>query len=103
MIAARKSAGIHSNSEVKVTCKNGYFESVAEGKNGTLICRVGSWSGTPAGYEVACSGNGWAYYIKGGKPIPVGPVVTMNPAGGYVGANGKVTLTTQHIYLCFLY
>ncbi|MED9996212.1 MAG: starch-binding protein, partial [Paludibacteraceae bacterium] len=94
MIAARKSAGIHSNSEVKVTCKNGYFESVAEGKNGTLICRVGSWSGTPAGYEVACSGNGWAYYIKGGKPIPVGPVVTMNPAGGYVGANGKVTLTT---------
>ena len=93
MIAARKSVGLHSNSDVKVTSKNGYYESVGEGKNGSLICRVGSWTGTPAGYEVACSGNGWAYYTKGGKPIPVGPVVTMNPAGGYVGANGKVTLT----------
>ena len=71
MINARKAMGINSNSDVKVTNTSGYYESVAIGTKGTLICRVGSWSGTPNGYEVACSGNGWAYYTSSKvDPIP---------------------------------
>ena len=71
MIATRKAMGVNSNSDVKVTNKSGYYESVATGTKGTLICRIGSWSGTPDGYTVACSGNGWAYYTsKAVNPNP---------------------------------
>lgn len=64
MIAARKSVGLNSNSDVTITNKSGYYESTGIGTCGTLICRVGSWSGTPSGYTAACSGTGWAYYTK---------------------------------------
>ncbi len=67
MIACRKQMGVNSNSDVKVTNTSGYYESVATGTKGSLICRVGSWSGTPSGYTQACSGNGWAYYTN--KPV----------------------------------
>lgn len=67
MIACRKQMGVNSNSDVKVTNTSGYYESVATGTKGSLICRVGSWSGTPSGYSVACSGNGWAYFTN--KPV----------------------------------
>lgn len=70
MIAARKAMGVNSNSDVKVTNTSGYYESVATGTKGTLICRVGSWSGTPNGYTVACSGSGWAYYTSTDVPEP---------------------------------
>ena len=74
MINARKAMGINSNSDVKVTNKSGYYESVAIGTKGTLICRVGNWSGTPSGYTEACSGNGWAYYTsKKVEPVPDDP------------------------------
>lgn len=64
MIVARKAVGIHSNSDVRVTNTSGYYEAKAIGKCGELICRIGSWEGEPAGYNLACNGNGWAYYIK---------------------------------------
>lgn len=71
MINARKAMGVNSNSDVKVTNTSGYYESVAIGTKGTLICRVGNWSGTPSGYTEACSGNGWAYYTSSKvDPIP---------------------------------
>lgn len=82
MIATRKAMGVNSNSDVKVTNKSGYYESVATGTKGTLICRIGSWSGTPNGYTVACSGNGWAYYTsKSVNPNP-NPNPTPDPTPG---------------------
>ena len=94
MIAARRSVGIHSQSACTTAGGGSYYQSTTTGTNGSLICFVGSGWSDPAGYTKVCSGNGWAYYTKGGQPIPVGPVVTMNPSGGYVGENGKVTLST---------
>jgi alpha-amylase len=64
MIVARKAVGLHSDSDVRVTNTSGYYEAKAVGKCGELICRIGIWEGTPAGYRLACGGNGWAYYTK---------------------------------------
>ncbi|MCD7971471.1 MAG: starch-binding protein [Candidatus Azobacteroides sp.] len=64
MIETRKKVGLHSESDVEVTNTSGYYESKSIGKCGELICRVGSWSGEPAGYTLASLGDGWAYYIK---------------------------------------
>lgn len=64
MIAARKSVGIHSESDVVVNNTNGYYQSTAIGKRGRLICFVGSGWSAPAGYTLACQGNGWAYYTS---------------------------------------
>ncbi len=92
MIAARKKVGLHSNSDVRVTNTSGYYESHGIGTTGELICRVGSWSGTPSGFTLECSGTGWAYYTKGGS---TGPTITVSPQGGYVGPNGKVAITAS--------
>lgn len=92
MVAARRAAGIHSESDVVVNNTNGYYQATATGKKGKLICFVGSGWSAPSGYTLACSGNGWAYYTN--VVVPTNPVVTMTPAGGYVGQGGKVTLTT---------
>ncbi|MCD7971469.1 MAG: starch-binding protein, partial [Candidatus Azobacteroides sp.] len=64
MIEVRKKVGLHSDSDVQVTNTSGYYESVGIGKCGELICRVGTWSNEPEGYELACNGDGWAYYVK---------------------------------------
>lgn len=97
MIAARKSVGVHSQSACVVTNTSGYYESLTEGTCGTLICRIGSWNGTPDGYETACHGDGWAYYIKktsddcGGKTGILN--VNFSPVGGlYIGGT-SVALT----------
>ncbi len=92
MVAARRAAGIHSESDVVVNNTNGYYQATATGKKGKLICFVGSGWSAPSGYTLACSGNGWAYYTD--VVVPTNPVVTMTPAGGYVGQGGTVTLTT---------
>lgn len=69
-IAARKAAGIHSQSSVTVTNTNGYYECYSEGTNGTLICRVGNVapSTAPEGYYLACtsSNNDWYYFLPNG-------------------------------------
>ncbi len=66
MIAARKSVGITSVSDVSVTQSSTYYEAVAIGRRGSLICRIGSKAPTtvPTGYELSCSGSGWAFYVK---------------------------------------
>lgn len=92
MIAARKKVGLNSNSDVRVTNTSGYYESHGVGTTGELICRVGSWSGAPSGFTLECSGTGWAYYTKGGSTAPT---ITVSPQGGYVGVNGKVTITAS--------
>lgn len=92
MIAARKKVGVHSQSKCTTegTCGS-YYKCTTTGKTGTLICFIGSGWSDPAGFTKACSGNGWAFYTSGGVDVNV----TMSPAGGYVGMNGKVTLTAN--------
>lgn len=64
MIAARKAVGLTSESDVTVTNTSGYYEATSIGTKGTLITRIGSWSGTPSGYSLNCNGDGWAMYTK---------------------------------------
>lgn len=66
MIAARKSVGLSSDSEVTVTQCSTYYEAEATGRSGSLIVRIGSKAPTtvPTGYTKACSGTGWAFYTK---------------------------------------
>ena len=99
MINARKAMGINSNSDVKVTNKSGYYESVAIGTKGTLICRVGNWSGTPSGYTEACSGNGWAYYTsKEVDPIIPDPDVPVTKTDITVKFKAPASWTKCHIW-----
>ncbi|GHV36391.1 hypothetical protein FACS1894178_7550 [Bacteroidia bacterium] len=96
-IAARKSVGLNSNSDVTVTNTSGYYESHTIGTSGELICRIGSWSaGVPDGYTTACSGSGWAYYTKinpnsnqlimdENRQLTVYP----NPAGDFIVIDGN--------------
>ncbi len=81
MAAARKACGITNTSSASCKTENGAFRGEIKGKNGTLVCYIGSQGTCPAGFKLACSGNGWAYYTN--VTVPVGPVVTMNPTGGY--------------------
>ena len=65
-IAARHVAGIHSQSDVEVTAKDKYYESISKGKRGSLICRIGfaAPKDVPEGYFLACNGNNWWYYLS---------------------------------------
>ena len=65
-IAARHAAGIHSQSDVRVTVKEKYYESLSQGKHGSLICRIGfaAPKDVPEGYYLACSGSNWWYYLS---------------------------------------
>jgi hypothetical protein len=95
MIAARKSVGLHSNSDVRVTNTQGYYESHGIGKTGELICRIGNWSGEPAGFTFACGGTGWAYYTKGGSGDGGnngGGGGTVNPPAGNYYVAGQAAL-----------
>ena len=66
MIAARKSVGLTNKSSVTVTAVATYYEARAIGRRGELICRIGAKAPTsvPDGFEEACSGSGWAFYVK---------------------------------------
>lgn len=88
MAAARKACGITNTSSASCTSTGSYFRGEIKGSKGTLVCYIGSQGTCPSGFKLACSGNGWAYYTN-----VQGLVVTLNPEGGYVGPNGKVTLT----------
>ena len=66
-IAARRVAGVTSQSNCEVVRSSTYYESRTEGKNGTLICRIGTVATMPKtvpdGYFRACGGNNWAFYL----------------------------------------
>ena len=65
LIGIRHQAGINSESDVEVTQRSTYYESVSKGTKGTLICRVGSAapSAAPTGYTLVAAGNGWRYFL----------------------------------------
>ena len=66
-IAARRAAGINSESQVLVTQSGNYYECIAEGTRGSLICRVGANApaNAPEGYHLDCSVKGkWYYFLS---------------------------------------
>lgn len=103
MVLARKAVGVHNESTVVV---NDYgtdkYVATVTGKNGTLMVKIGSGSGsdvTPAGYEKAASGNNWAMYTK--TNAAPAPKLIVNPAGGkYVGG---VTVTLSALNATDIY
>ncbi len=71
MIKARKSVGLHSESDVEVQNTSGYYKAYSTGTCGEMITYIGSsesaWaSNAPSGdgWTKACSGTGWAMYTK---------------------------------------
>lgn len=66
MIAARRAAGVHSQSDVTVKVRSAYYESLSVGKRGNLITRIGisAPTGVPEGYQLACKGTGWAMFLS---------------------------------------
>lgn len=66
-IDARRAAGIHSQSDVTVTSRSGYYECRSVGHRGTLLCRIGpnvQTQAAPEGFRKACSGYNWVYYLS---------------------------------------
>ena len=65
-IAVRRAAGVHSESDVRVTARDTYYESVAVGHRGTLVTRIGfaSPKEAPAGYFLAANGSNWWMYLS---------------------------------------
>lgn len=71
MIKARKSVGLHNESDVRVQNTSGYYKAYSIGTCGEMLTYIGasesSWaSDAPSGdgWVKACSGNGWAMYTK---------------------------------------
>ena len=66
MIAARRTAGIHSESDVTVTVMGQYYESLSVGHRGRLITRIGFAAPrtVPDGYYLAASGNNWWMFLS---------------------------------------
>ncbi len=94
MIAARKKAGLHSQSAVVVLQTAGnIYVGEATGTNGKLIVKVGSGSySAPAGYTLECSGTDWAIWTN--STTPTGPTASISPAGGYYASGTTVTLSS---------
>jgi hypothetical protein len=74
MVAARKAAGVHSQSKCTTAGGGSYYQSTTVGTKATLICFVGSGWSAPAGYTKACGGTSqgteWAYYTSTDVPGP---------------------------------
>lgn len=71
MIAARKAAGVHSESPVTdisgTDAGGSYYDATITGTKGTIILRLGTHAGHPApeGFKEACTGAGYAIYYTG--------------------------------------
>ena len=70
MITARRSAGVHSESDVQETSGSGYYEATVTGKYGKVILYLGSSASksAPAGYKQAVKGSKYAMYYTGTMP-----------------------------------
>ena len=81
MITARRSAGIHSESEVSETSGSGYYEATVTGKYGKVVLYLGSSASkaAPAGYKQAVKGAKYAMYYIGTMPQAVENVEIEQP------------------------
>ena len=71
MVLARRSAGIHSESQMTETAGHGYSEATIDGKYGQVILYLGTSAtkAAPEGYLLASKGDGYAMYYSTTKPI----------------------------------
>lgn len=95
MIAARKAAGIHSESSVTVNSATAsLYVATSYGKNGNVIVKLGSVTYTPpAGYNLVSSGAAYAMYTNVAFNTP--PVLTVSPESGAYAQGTNVTFTTE--------
>ncbi len=85
MVLARRSAGIHSESQMTETAGNGYYEATIDGKYGQVILYLGSSAtkAQPEGFLLASKGDGYAMYYSTTHPIvddAIDDVSTAQPA-----------------------
>ncbi len=90
MAKARKACGITNTSKASCRTEGNAFRGEITGTKGKLVCYIGSQGTCPSGFKKACGGSNWAYYINASMS---NVNVAMSPSNGYVGPNGKVTLT----------
>lgn len=99
MIIVRRSTGVNSNSDVRVTNKSGYYEAKATGSRSNFICRIGN-SDDISGYTRYTYKSGvYAYYVPNGFDVeanlPRKVTVSLNvtPEGGLY--NGGTTINME--------
>ncbi|GHV35583.1 hypothetical protein FACS1894178_5470 [Bacteroidia bacterium] len=74
MIAARKAAGLHSESDVSCETNSNYYKATSVGSNGTLITFIGGNWTPPSDYTLVATGNGYAMYLSDNvSPPPTDP------------------------------
>jgi hypothetical protein len=104
MIAARKSVGLHSESNVEVQNINGYYKAYSVGLYGEMMTYIGNVPSNdiPSGYTLACSGGSGATTYKiytkltstTGKDAYNAKIAAgVNPPAA--SAIGTITLTAQ--------
>lgn len=107
MIKARKSVGLHNESNVTVQNTSGYYKAHSVGVCGEMLTYIGSsesnWaSDAPSGggWTKACSGNGWAMYTKVtssscGDEFQAKLDKGVNPSGGDTNPVGTITIKVK--------
>jgi len=96
MIAARKAAGIHSESVVTVHASaQNLYAATAQGLHGRVFVRIGTGNHpAPSGFTLVTSGNGYAFYAD--VPVHLPPAITVSPPGGLHLGGTNVTLTATN-------
>ena len=71
MVLARRSAGIHSESQMTETAGSDYYEATVSGKYGQVILYLGTSAtkAAPDGFLTASKGDGYAMYYTTTNPI----------------------------------
>lgn len=96
MIDARKSVGVHSQSDVNVLeTANDIYVAEVVGTTGSLVVKVGTRYeyDPPTGYTLKTSGTNYAIWSKGGKEWNFS--VSLFPSGGLYPGGTSVTLTAS--------
>jgi alpha-amylase len=103
MIEARRSAEIHSNSNIDVNrCEGNLYVATIHGDNGRLIVKIGSGSYSPPNdFKLVTSGQDyaiWSCYTN--APSFSKPRVTASPESGSYLSSQKITLSsnTESVY-----
>lgn len=83
MIAARKTAGIHSESTMTEEATKDYYKATVQGKYGSVVLYLGTAASeaAPAGYKTAVKGSDYAMYYTGTGSQKVETVKSEQTAG----------------------
>ena len=89
MVAVRRAAGLHSESDVEVTVRDKYYESLAKGHRGNVVTRIGFAAprDVPEGYYLAAAGSNWWMYLSD-NVSSTGPALRADAAAPRVWTEG---------------